>query len=442
MPWKSFWGLHLRGDVVGKLPQRETVNEPVRGRGRSRGILFISALDFWSMGERRGAPSLWMTLKGYAERGWRVYFITGNKSQDAIYSVHPGIHIIRFDVHWLKRLMRMRKIGFFAKTCWWGYFQIKALIIARRIRKGGCVDVVYGYEIFGIPVAKLLSLLWRLPMIARFQGSILRLVWMKRTFWQLRTWEYVIAYKLSALSDLVIMTNDGSQGDRLLRRMGVADHKVKFWMNGVEEQFARNLPQQIAKSQYGLHSRYILLCIARLMVLKRVDRTIRILPDLLKDVPDTILVVVGDGPEREDLEQLAHRLGVTDHVRFKGAVSHDEIPNYLAAADLFLSFYDWSNVGNPLLEAMMAGKCIVTLNNGDTGQFIMDGDNGVLLEVEELPRLPEVLRDLLVDEERRRRLGNNARKFAEEHFWTWEERMEHEITAVESLIGRRRQDNG
>jgi glycosyltransferase involved in cell wall biosynthesis len=416
------------------------MNGHVRGRGHPRSILFISALDLWSMGDRQGAPSLWMTLKGYAERDWQVYFITGNKPQGAVYDVHPNIYIYRFDARWLKTLIGFRKVGFFTKAFWWGYFQVRALIIAQQIHKKNCVNFVYGYETFGVPVAKLLSLLWRIPVISRFQGSILRLVWMKKPFWRLRAWEYVIAYKISIFTDLVIMTNDGSQGDRLLRVMGVEGHKVRFWMNGVEKRFAEVLPKETARGELNLHNRYVLLYVARLMALKRVDRAIQILPDVLKSIPDVMLVVIGDGPEGEGLGQLVQRLGVAEHVRFEGAVSHDEIPNYLAAADVFLSFYDWSNVGNPLLEAMMAGKCLVTLNNGDTGQFVRDGDNGVLLEDEDLPHLPQVIGELLVDEERRRRLGNNARKFAEEHFWTWEERMEQEIAAVESLVTRDRRN--
>lgn len=93
-----------------------------------------------------------------------------------------------------------------------------------------------------------------------------------------------------------------------------------------------------------------------------------------------------------------------------------------------------NNLGASLLEAMLAGKYIVTLNNGDTARFIENGDNGILLEYEELPKLPKVIKKLLADKELRQRLGANARKFAEENFWTWERRMDAEIQAVEALL--------
>lgn len=406
-------------------------------------ILIISALDFWSMGEGKGGPALWRTLTGYAEQGWDVFFITSNRVQGRSPELPVNLRVIRFDAPWLKRLIQIKKIGFFAKILWWVYFQITAFVKAQKVHSCSHVDVVYGYETYGVPVAKLLSKLWGVPMVARFQGSIVRLVWMKKPFWRLRAWDYVLAYKISSTSDLVIMTNDGSQGDRLLAQMGVKDDKVRFWINGLDvKRFQCLPPVEAARKLLGISHQYVLLSISRLIWLKRVDRSIRALPEVVKDFPSTLLVVVGDGPERGHLERLARELGVAQHVRFEGAVPHEKIPIYLAAADIFLSFYDWSNVGNPLLEAMMAGKCIITLNNGDTGRFIRNGENGVLLEYEDLSKLPEVIKELLTNEELRNRLGANARKFAEVDFWSWQERIEAEITEVQKLLEQRMREEG
>lgn len=146
---------------------------------------------------------------------------------------------------------------------------------------------------------------------------------------------------------------------------------------------------------------------------------------------------MGGGPERECLDYLAHEMEVAPYVRFEGAVLHDQVTKYLDVVNIFLSFYNLSNVGNPLLEAMMAGKCIITLNNGDTGYFIQNGYNGVLLKYKDLPKLLQVIRELLKDEKRRNYLGVNARKFAEGHFWSWEERIKAEIKEVASLISRK-----
>lgn len=401
-----------------------------------KSILFISALDFWSMGNGKGGPALWQTLMGYAKHGWKVYFVTGNYAQEESSKASVNINVIRFDAPWLKRLIKIKKIGFFAKIIWWIWFQIVAFIKALQIHHKNSIDIVYGYEIYGVPVAKLLSKIWKVPVISRFQGSILRLVWMKKFFWQLRAWEYIVAYKIP--SDLIIMTNDGSQGDRLLSQMGVDENKVKFWLNGIDKnKFVFPSKTNEARQELKIYNQYVLLCISRLIKIKGIDLSIKVMAELVKDISDLTLCIVGDGLEREKLELLANKLNVMQNIHFEGAVEHDKVPKYLAAADIFLSFYDWSNVGNPLLEAMMAGKCIITLNNGDTGQFIQNGYNGVLLEYKDLSKLAQVIKELLEDEERRNYLGANARKFAEEHFWSWEERIEAEIKEVVSLIYRK-----
>ncbi len=400
-----------------------------------RSIFIISALDYWSMGQGKGGPALYRTLTGYASRGWKVFFITGNCTQGASDNIHENICVIRFDAPWLKRLLLIKKIGFFAKILWWLYFQIIAFLKAQKLCSKHEIDVIYGYEIYGVPVAKILSMLWRVPVVARFQGTGLGVGWMKKPFWKIRAWEHIVGLRLPV--DLVIMTNDGTQGDRVLASLGVNMDRVRFWMNGVDWESFSNLPERTeARRELKIDEGKMLLTISRLVSWKRLDRAIGALPKVVEAYPDCLLVVVGDGPERERLEHLAIQLDVRRHVRFEGAVPHSEIPKYLAAADIFLSFYDWSNVGNPLLEAMMAGKCIITLNNGDTGRFIRNGENGILLEYEDLPKLPEFIKELLANEELRNRLGANARKFAEENFWSWEERIDAEIREVSALVER------
>ncbi len=398
-----------------------------------RELLIISALDFWSMGKGKGGPALWRTLIGYAEHGWEVFFITGNRAQGDSPDLPDNIHVIRFDAPWLKRLLQIRKFGFFFKIMWWFWFQWMSFIKAQQLHAKHKFDVAYGYEIHGVPAAKVLSKLWHVPVVSRFQGTSFGVGWVNRRFRKIRAWEHLVG--LRTPTDLVIMTNDGTQGDQVLRNLGVNMNRVRFWMNGVDWKPFEDLPERReAREHLGITAKYALLTISRLESWKHVERSVQVLPDVVKYSSDMVLVIVGDGSECEWLERLAENLGVREYVRFEGAVPHQEVPKYLAAADIFLSFYDWSNVGNPLLEAMMAGKCIVTLDNGDTGRFVKNGYNGILLEYDDLPKLSKVVKELLANEELRERLGANARKFAEENFWSWEERMAAEIQAVKALL--------
>jgi glycosyltransferase involved in cell wall biosynthesis len=399
---------------------------------KKKAILIISALDIWSMGKAKGGPAFEQTLKGYADRGWEVYFITANYAQFDFNEDKQSIHIIRFDLPWLKKLTGLRKIGFFAKVLWWIYFQLVAIIKGIQINNRDKINIVYGYEIFAVPAVKALSKLFNVPVVSRFQGTILMQA-MKLPLWKIRVWEHFIGLKIPV--DLVIMTNDGTQGDQVLKILGVSMDKVMFWMNGLDiDFFDKKLKKDEAKESLRVKDKNILLTISRLVGWKHVERSINALPFIINKYPNTLLIIVGEGPEKDKLELIVQGLKIEQYVRFDGAVPHKEIPKYFAAADIFLSFYDLSNVGNPLLEAMISGKSIVTLNNGYTGKFIINEHNGILLENTDIEKISQAIISLLGDDNQRNQLGLNAKKFADTHFWTWKERLNAEIRVVDGLL--------
>ena len=127
-------------------------------------------------------------------------------------------------------------------------------------------------------------------------------------------------------------------------------------------------------------------------------------------------------------------LKMENFITFAGAVPHSDVMKYMSLGDIFVSLYDLSNVGNPLLESMALGKCIVTLENGGTSSIVKDQINGILLNPDKLDTLPDVIISLLDDDERRNRLGQNAKAFALNSFWTWDDRMKREIAEVECLF--------
>ena len=120
-------------------------------------------------------------------------------------------------------------------------------------------------------------------------------------------------------------------------------------------------------------------------------------------------------------------------MRFAGLVAHTDVPRFLGAADIFVSLYDISNVGNPLLEALSCGRCVVSINNGATGEINRDGEVAVLLDEAALERLPSMLIELLGDDERRAELGRRSRGYALTHLRTWSERMALEVQLIEAL---------
>ncbi|TEB08211.1 GDP-mannose-dependent alpha-(1-6)-phosphatidylinositol monomannoside mannosyltransferase [Pelotomaculum schinkii] len=181
------------------------------------------------------------------------------------------------------------------------------------------------------------------------------------------------------------------------------------------------------------HTVPILLTVSRLAGWKRVDRAISAMPDVLKSFPNCVLMIVGDGTERDKLQSLAKQLGIEKSVIFTGAVKQKDVWKYYAIADIFLSLYDLSNVGNPLIEAMRYGKAIITLDIGDTYKVIKNEFNGILLPVNKSDRIAATIVYLLSDEKLRKYLGCNAQEYAKQNFWSWNERMNAELAVVNKL---------
>jgi glycosyltransferase involved in cell wall biosynthesis len=261
------------------------------------------------------------------------------------------------------------------------------------------------------------------------------------TIARLRKYDEVMAIRTPA--DLFIMTDDGTRGDEVLAALNPSSSgRVRFWRNGLEmDRLKPATPEERRqhRARLNIHDGALVLVTAsRLVAWKRVDRAIDALAIVRRSVPDAILLVVGDGHERDSLQRYARDRGVGDAVRFAGSVAQQEVADYMRAADVFLAVADLSNVGNPLLEAMACGLAIVAVDAGDTKDLVIDGQTGRLVASGDPTGIARAVESLADDPDSRARLGREARAYAEERFWTWDQRMNAELSEVERLAGMER----
>jgi glycosyltransferase involved in cell wall biosynthesis len=228
------------------------------------------------------------------------------------------------------------------------------------------------------------------------------------------------------------------QGDKVLEMHGLKKHQYRFWVNGVDIPNTDIDLDKEMRAQYS--SKNIIFMASQLKKEKGVHQMIKAMPAIIDKNKDALLIIAGTGEQLYSLQKMAERLGVLGHVEFLGAVDYNKLSAYFKLADIFVSLYTYSNIGNPTLEAMAWGKCIVTLNHFDTNKFITENKTGRLLDDQQLDSLPDVIVDLLSDPEKRKTLGNNAREFAMRNFWTWETRVDEEIKEIERLISESRKN--
>ncbi|HIJ52214.1 MAG TPA: glycosyltransferase family 4 protein [Planctomycetes bacterium] len=313
--------------------------------------------------------------------------------------------------------------------------QFKAYFAVRKTRRIEPPDVIYSYHTGLVPIGHLLSRLMRIPHVVHFWGTWLGHYLFKEPWYKcLPFLGPILCFKFPI--DLLIISNDGTHGDKVVEKLKFPKERFRFWLDGTAPGiYHPDIDKAEIKRSTGLlPSDKMIFQAIRLDFWKRIDRSIAAMPTVIRRVPNARLVIAGDGSLREELEKQAVELGVSDCVKFLGFVPHDTVLKMHNAADLFLSVQDLTNLGNQIFEAFHSGTCTVAYNIGGTSHVMKDEVTGVLLEEEDLRRLGDVIADLLLDDQRRERLAKGALDFAKENIWTWDKRADVEISEIQQLV--------
>ncbi|MBT0992710.1 glycosyltransferase family 4 protein [Cellulomonas sp. DKR-3] len=180
------------------------------------------------------------------------------------------------------------------------------------------------------------------------------------------------------------------------------------------------------RAERGIGDAPLVVCAARLVPRKGQDTLIAAWPAVLRAVPDARLLVVGDGPYRERLDQQVAKLGLGASVTFTGPVPWAEIPPYFDAADVFampsrtrLLGLEPEGLGIVYLEAASCGKPVVVGRSGGAPDAVVDGVTGYLVDPRSPADVAARLVELLTDRETARRMGEAGRERARAD-WQWD----------------------
>jgi glycosyltransferase involved in cell wall biosynthesis len=387
------------------------------------------------MGEGRGSPSFAASATAFARHGHEIHVLTpGRPGQPTEEDYHGAVmHRFRTRVDFVPDAAGPRVFAHFRLLWTYLYWFIRAVPAGVALAARISPDVVFGMEKLGAPAAFAVARLRRIPNVTRLFGTELNVVAGNRLKFALR-YRDIAAFRTPA--DCIIMHNDGSEGDVIARRLGVDMSRFVFLPDGLDKtRFTADHPPGPTAADLGVPPDHrVILNVGRLHAEKHVERLLRAAPRVLEARDDVTFLIVGEGGERRKLETLAEELGVAGHVIFAGVVPHDELPAVYRSSDIFVTLSDRTNRFNPLFEAMLSGTAVVALNTGSTGEVVNDSETGVLLEMEDLARLPETLLGLLDDDARRAALAAAARSRADEIVPTLEERQAMEVDIVERTV--------
>jgi glycosyltransferase involved in cell wall biosynthesis len=210
--------------------------------------------------------------------------------------------------------------------------------------------------------------------------------------------------------------------------------------NGVDIQPFRQAANKEDRAQFGFNPDQVLLIyVGRLGPEKNLSFLMRSFAGTAKAYDHIGLLLVGDGPERQDLQEQAAYLKIDDRVHFAGSVPYDQMPSYLCMADAFVTASITEVHPLSVIEAMAAGLPVLGIQSPGVGDTIQDGVTGLLAEEEELAIFTAKMVRMVAEHEQRREMGKCARKTAEAYAIerTIQTMMDNYLVVVKRAGGRK-----
>lgn len=230
-------------------------------------------------------------------------------------------------------------------------------------------------------------------------------------------WEAKQTYKLA---DRIICVSEPAK-KHLVQQWRVDPQKIKVMPNGVDiALFGGAYDTAAVRTEWRLGDAPVITFVGGFQPWHGLENLVAAFAQLLPALPQARLLLVGDGPARKSLEAAITQHDVANAVTITGFVSQEQVPAFLAAADIAVLPYPelpqelWFSPLK-LYEYMAAGKAIVASRSGQIAEVLQDGENGLLTPPGSIDALSQAMRTLLQDDALRQRLGRQAQADAVAH---------------------------
>jgi glycosyltransferase involved in cell wall biosynthesis len=210
--------------------------------------------------------------------------------------------------------------------------------------------------------------------------------------------------------DLVIAPSAGLK--EVLNKLNV-DSNIEVVPNGIEVEPFQTPADRIPRSTFNIGEEAILLTyMGRLGPEKNLSFLMQSFSAIAKSFNGVHLIFIGGGAERQNLEEQARYLDISDKVHFTGQVPYENLPSYQVSADVFVTASISEVHPLSLIESMAAGLPAVGIQSPGIGDIIEDGVNGLLAPTQDLAIFTAKIARIVSDHEYRHQLAANARESA------------------------------
>ena len=247
--------------------------------------------------------------------------------------------------------------------------------------------------------------------------------WIKHS-WLVSAYGAVDRLALRNYSAVVAVSEDVK---RILLESRVDLNKIYLIRNGIDVESFLNVTPSLREDRDTTMIGWV----GRLSHEKGPDIFIRAAAQVLRECPDLVFILVGDGPLKADLEALANEIGISANVRFMGR--REDMAAVYASIDLLVCSSRQEGLPMAILEGMASGVPWIATAVGDVPTLIKDGHNGLLVPIGDIEGLASGVLRLATNPDIRKQFGLAARQTVKDDFST--QRMTREYIALyEKLI--------
>jgi N-acetyl-alpha-D-glucosaminyl L-malate synthase BshA len=191
------------------------------------------------------------------------------------------------------------------------------------------------------------------------------------------------------------------------------EKEIEVITNFIDPDEYRRIPGACIKHRLASNNEKVLIHVSNFRSVKRVADVIRTFDIVRKKIP-SVLVLVGDGPDRSNCENLVRELGIQQNVKFLGKQS--ELVEILSCADLFLMPSQSESFGLSALEAMACEVPVISSSVGGLPELVVHNQTGYIAEIGDVERMAKYAIDLLTNEGKWKMFAAEGRKRAVEMF--------------------------
>jgi len=246
--------------------------------------------------------------------------------------------------------------------------------------------------------------------------------------WWSRLWPFSIAIaRIGRSVDALTYLGEFTRGEIAKALNPAAAAKLVRIAPGIDtEHFTPRSDAQGLRESLGLANKKVIVSVGRLVHRKGQDVLIAAMPEIIKSIDDVHLLLIGEGPYKQELEKRIKNLGLANRVTFLGRVQYTDLPQYICVGDVFampsrsrLAGLEVEGLGIVYLEASACGLPVIGGISGGAPDAVLLGETGFSVDGTSAHEVAQAVVKVLADKELAQKLGARGRQWIIEQ-WQWQ----------------------